>query len=72
MTATTDTSALLRTDEAAALLRVSRRTVRRLLASGELHGFRVGRQWRIATTDLDARLLPVPRRRTTDNDGRNR
>ena len=68
MTVTTVTSAeLLRVDETARLLRLSERTIRRLVATGELPGVRVGRQWRIATSDLDARLLPVPPRHSTHN-----
>ena len=65
-TATRDTE-LLRVDETARLLRLSERTIRRLLASGELPGVRVCRQWRIAAGDLDARLLPVPPRHWTHN-----
>ena len=39
-------SGFLTISEVAQILRVSRRTVERLLAKGELPGCRVGRQWR--------------------------
>ena len=54
--------------EAARLLRVSERTVRRLLVAGELAGFRIGAQWRIGRTALDARLLQVPPRHMTHDE----
>ena len=38
----------LSADEAAEMLHMHPRTVRRLLASGELPGTRLGRQWRIS------------------------
>jgi excisionase family DNA binding protein len=38
----------LSADEAAELLHMHPRTVRRLLGSGELPGTRLGRQWRIS------------------------
>ena len=44
--------ALLRPDEAAAALRVSRRTVYRLIADGFLHAVRVGTQLRITREAL--------------------
>jgi excisionase family DNA binding protein len=59
-TSTADHSELLTVGEVASLLRISEHTVRRLLATGELPGVRVGRQWRIAAGELDARLLPHP------------
>lgn len=44
----------LSADEAAELLKLHPRTIRRLLASGELPGTRLGRQWRIADATLRA------------------
>jgi len=43
---------LLTFEEAAALLRVSRTTLYRLIASGQLAGHKVGRGWRFYKTDL--------------------
>jgi len=42
--------------EAADFLRVSQKTVRRRIASGELRASRVGSQWRIRAEELDAYL----------------
>lgn len=49
-------SPLLTIGDAAALLRVSTRTVRRLVAAGELDAARVGRQVRLGQADLAAYL----------------
>ena len=46
----------LTVDEVAELLRVSSRTVQRLLAEGKLPGVRIGRQWRIPRAELLAYL----------------
>lgn len=43
---------LLTFAEAAALLRVSRATLYRLIANGKLSGHKVGRGWRFYKTDL--------------------
>ena len=45
---------LLTFQEAAELLRVSRATMYRLLASGQLTGHKVGRAWRFYKTDIHA------------------
>ncbi len=45
---------LLTFQEAADLLRVSRATMYRLLASGQLKGHKVGERWRFYKTDLHA------------------
>ena len=45
---------LLTFQEAAELLRVSRATMYRLLASGQLVGHKVGRSWRFYKRDLHA------------------
>jgi excisionase family DNA binding protein len=42
------------TEEVAEALRVSVFTVRRLLNSGRLQGFKVGKDWRITEGDLEA------------------
>jgi excisionase family DNA binding protein len=55
--ATTATPDMMTANEVAAFLRLSPRTVRRLLRVGELPGVQVGRQWRVAAGELDARLL---------------
>jgi excisionase family DNA binding protein len=44
-------------DEAAAMLRVSRRSVQNLLDTGLAHGIKIGRNWRILGRDL----LQLPR-----------
>lgn len=43
---------LLTVEQAAQRLQLSRPTLRRLLASGELRGARVGRQWRVPETAI--------------------
>jgi excisionase family DNA binding protein len=45
---------LLTLAEAAAYLRVHRRTMGRLLRQGKVPGTRIGRQWRVRAADLDA------------------
>jgi len=47
---------LLTLDEAAAYLRVHRRTMGRLLRAGTVPGTKIGRQWRIRRADLEAAL----------------
>ena len=42
--------------ETAVILSVSRKTIRRLIGSGDLIAYRVGRLWRIRADDLDAFL----------------
>jgi len=49
-------AALLTVTEVAAALRVSTMTVYRLIRSGDLPAFRVGRNYRIRREDLDAYL----------------
>ena len=44
---------LLTLSEAAAHLRISRRTLIRWLQTGRLTGVKIGRDWRIDPTDLD-------------------
>jgi excisionase family DNA binding protein len=59
-----DRAQLMTTREVAELLRLSPRTVRRLLRRGALPGVQVGRQWRVVARELDARLLPTRDGRT--------
>lgn len=47
-----DTDVLLTFQEAAELLRVSRATMYRLLASGQIVGHKVGRSWRFYKNDV--------------------
>ena len=57
--------ALLTPEEAARYLRVTERTVYRLLRCGDCPGVKIGRQWRIRKTDLEACLTnSVPSTRT--------
>lgn len=51
---------MLTIDQAAEKLGISRRSVRRLISSGELRAYRVGeRSVRVDFNDLDAVLKPV-------------
>jgi excisionase family DNA binding protein len=50
------TSALLTMDEVLGYLRVTSRTIYRLIKAGDLPAVRVGRQWRFRQSDLDAWL----------------
>jgi excisionase family DNA binding protein len=43
----------LTTEEVLAYLKVTSRTIYRLIRIGELPAVRIGRQWRIRRTDLD-------------------
>jgi excisionase family DNA binding protein len=45
---------ILNIEEVADLLRISDRTVRRLLAANELPGFKVGGTWRFRREDINA------------------
>ncbi len=44
---------LLSIKDVSEILKVPQTTVRRMLASGELKGVRVGRLWRIAQSEID-------------------
>ncbi len=46
-------SGLLTTDEVLGYLKVTSRTIYRLIRIGELPAVRIGRQWRIRRVDLD-------------------
>jgi excisionase family DNA binding protein len=43
----------LRTDEVLGYLRVTPRTIYRLIQTGDLPAVRIGRQWRFRRSDLD-------------------
>jgi len=49
-------SQLLRLDDVLAYLRVNARTVYRLIRTGDLPAVRIGHQWRVRRSDLDAWL----------------
>jgi excisionase family DNA binding protein len=55
-----DVPDLLKVDEVAAMLRVSKMTVYRLVHSGELAGVRVGRSYRIPRDAVSALTLRHP------------
>ena len=46
--------------EAASFLRISARTVYRLIESGQLGAVRIGKQWRIPVSDLPGRETAKP------------
>ena len=46
--------ALLTTEEVLAYLKITPRTIYRLIRNGELPAVRIGRQWRFRRRDLDA------------------
>lgn len=48
--------AFLTTEEVLAYLRITPRTIYRLIRTGELPAMRIGRQWRFRRADLDAWL----------------
>ena len=50
------TPAFLTMDEVLGYLRVTSRTIYRLIKTGDLPAVRIGRQWRFRQTDLDAWL----------------
>ncbi len=49
-------SPFLTTDEVLEYLKVNARTVYRLIKAGQLPAIRIGRQWRVRRSDLDAWL----------------
>lgn len=52
-------------DEAAALLRVSRRTIQELLRQGQIDAIKLGRQWRFLGRNLLALGMPEQAERQT-------
>jgi excisionase family DNA binding protein len=54
--ATTPDDELLTTTEVATRLKVTRQTVQRLINAGDLVASRVGREWRVKRSELDAFL----------------
>src|SRR5215212_6239963 len=61
-TVTAKPQELLTLAEAAAYLRVHRRTMSRLLQQRVVPGTKIGRQWRVRVADLDAALAGGARR----------
>jgi excisionase family DNA binding protein len=51
---------LITVREAANYLRISARTVYRLIESGQIGAVRIGKQWRIPAADLPGRDQPTP------------
>ena len=51
-----DFQAFLTTEEVLAYLKITPRTIYRLIRNGELPAVRIGRQWRFRRNDLDAWL----------------
>lgn len=49
-----DFQAFLTTEEVLAYLKITPRTIYRLIRNGELPAVRIGRQWRFRRADLDA------------------
>jgi excisionase family DNA binding protein len=49
-----DMAACLTTEEVLAYLKVTPRTIYRLIRTGELPAIRIGRQWRFRRSDLEA------------------
>ena len=52
---------LLTPEEAAAIVRVSPKTIREWLRKGELKGIKTGKLWRIKESDLRALLSGAPK-----------
>lgn len=52
--ADSSTDQLLKIEEVAVILRVAPITVRRLLISKQLNGSKIGRQWRVNKSDVEA------------------
>lgn len=47
-----DLPLVLTSDQAAMVLQLTRRTITNMLDRGDLHGFRVGKEWRVSRTEL--------------------
>ncbi len=60
-----DTSRWMTATEVAAQLRVSADTIMRLLRKGELEGVKVGGQWRVKPSSLEA-YLRRPRKKQSE------
>jgi excisionase family DNA binding protein len=58
---------LLTIEQVAEQLRVSTRTVRRIMDTDEIKGFRVGKRWRFTQSEIDAY---VKRKQDEDTDKR--
>ena len=47
-----DLPLVLTSDQAAAVLQLKRRTIAKMLDRGDLHGVKVGKEWRVSRTEL--------------------
>ncbi len=47
-----DLPLVLTSDQAAAVLQLKRRTIANMLDRGDLHGVKVGKEWRVSRTEL--------------------
>lgn len=47
-----DLPLVLTSDQAATVLQLTRRTITNMLDRGDLHGFRVGKEWRVSRAEL--------------------
>ena len=56
--------------ETAEMLRISHRTMQRLIAGGEIGGCRVGGQWRFTERQIKDYLRSAEQERTSASDGR--
>ena len=56
---------LFNIEEVQEILDVSERTVFRYIEEGELHGMKVGREWRFTQADIDA-FLELRRKKTDE------
>lgn len=59
------TEGVMTIEEVARRLRVSQRTVLRLLAKKEIKGYKVGRAWRFEVSDVD-RYIEQQRKKAAD------
>jgi excisionase family DNA binding protein len=58
---------MLTLNKVANLLSVSRDTARRLVLDGDIPAYRVGKQFRVRSEDLDAYLTPMLPKREDDH-----
>lgn len=63
-----EVSDLLTVDDLCEKLQVSRNTVYQLLESGEIEGFKVGRNWRIPNNSISSYILNQIRKRGVKNE----
>ena len=63
-----EVSDLMTVDDLCEKLQVSRNTVYQLLESGEIEGFKVGRNWRIPNNSISSYILNQIRKRGVKNE----